>query len=167
MAETETRYPCCEHCIDIKEGCPRPQGHGGACPIEGCSTHEDLFGEDPIPEEESEGVVNDIAHWEMSLVIEKMKDDLIDQVTSMVGYEPPGLRVLLRVLSHPDMAGEAKKYFEAMDIGSRCTKYEPPWNCAREAEAQYQNIQYGWLGANGVGYDESWCEPCRRKVMGT
>lgn len=149
------RYECCEHCIDIKEGCPRLDGHPTPCPIADCSTH-------------LTGTEHDITQWNETQRIDKMRDDLIDNVVTIVGYEPPGLRVLLRTLSHPEVVNEAKLYFETMDIANRCSKYEPPWSCAREAEAQYENIQYGWLGAvNGIGYDESWCEPCRRKVLGT
>lgn len=126
-----------------------------------------MLGEDPIPNEERTGVESDIVGWVYEQRLVKMRDDLIDHVSALVGYEPPGIRVLIRVLSYPTVAGEARTYFDAMDVTARCTKYEPPWSCAREAEAQYQNIQFGWMGAaNGVGYDESWCENCRGRILG-
>ena len=167
--DTEVRYQCCEHCVG--EGCPRIDGHTVKCGQLGCIPVEvlDLFGEDPVPNEGTlSSVENDILSWGEQQRIEARRQELIDGVAQLVGYEPPGIRVLLRVLSHPEIAGVAKEYFESMDVSSRCAKYEPPWSCAREAEAQYQNIKFGWVGAtSGIGYDESWCEPCRRKVMGT
>lgn len=95
------------------------------------------------------------------------KQELIDGVTELVGYEPLGIRVLLRVLAHPDLVQHTRRYFDDLDQAAKCQMYEPPWSCAKEAEAKYENIQYGWLGgAGGVGFDESWCEPCRKKVLG-
>jgi hypothetical protein len=95
------------------------------------------------------------------------KEQLIERVKDLMGYEPPGIRVLLRVLSHPDIVTDTVAYFQPLDKSSACTQYEPPWNCARESEARYENIKYGWLGAgNGVGYSEWWCDPCKKKVMG-
>lgn len=185
-ANTSLRFPCCEHCIDIKEGCPRSDGHGSPCPITPCEVGvepsrpvdftpawidepglAELYQEDKELEkradlEELQRVKEDrVDH-------QHMREDLVDKVISLVGHEPPGIRVLLRTLSHPDIVKDARLYFDSMDASSRCTKYEPPWNCAREAEARYQNIKYGWTGgAGGIGFDESWCDNCRDKVMGT
>lgn len=95
------------------------------------------------------------------------KEDLIDGIKELVGQEPIGLRVLLRVLSHPDIVAEVARYFAGLDVTQRCLNYEPPWNCAKEAEARYENVKYGWLGgAGGIGFDESWCDNCRKRVMG-
>ena len=96
------------------------------------------------------------------------KEKLVEKITEVAGYEPPGVRVLLRVLAHPAIIEDTIRYFEELDPNSRCLNYEAPWNCAKEAEAKYENIKYGWLGAgHGIGYDEWWCENCRKKVMGT
>lgn len=154
--DSRPRYQCCQHCPD--EGCPRPFGHPVECVMSSCEPIEIMFGEELLG-----GVTPDIISWQKEEHLVQVRESLIRQVNELVGYEPPGLRVLLRALSHPEVAGSARDYFDSMD-----TKYEPPWSCAREAEAQYQNIEHGWLGAaNGIGYDESWCEPCRKKVMGT
>lgn len=97
----------------------------------------------------------------------KRREELIDLISSAVGYEPPGIRVLIRTISHPDIIGEIRRYLDLVDVASRCVKYEAPWSCAREAEARYENIKYGWYGgAGGIGFDESWCPNCRRKVIG-
>lgn len=99
--------------------------------------------------------------------IRQQKEDLIDSIKELVGQEPVGLRVLLRTLSHPGVVTEVARYFAGLDTTNRCTTYEAPWNCSKEAEARYENIKYGWLGgAGGVGFDESWCPNCRKKVMG-
>ena len=95
------------------------------------------------------------------------KEELVDLIASVVGHEPPGVRVLLRAMSHPDVVTEMRRYLELIDENTRCLTYEPPWSCAREAEARYENIQYGWLGgAGGIGFDSNWCENCRKKVLG-
>lgn len=95
------------------------------------------------------------------------KEDLIDRITELVGSEPMGVRPMLRILAHPALVSYTVRYFQSLDESSKCLKYEPPWSCAREAEARYENIKYGWLGGiNGVGFDESWCENCRKKVLG-
>lgn len=105
--------------------------------------------------------------WEDELKIVGAKEELIRKITEIVGVEPPGLRVLLRTLGHPDLVGDVLRYLQPLDEALRCQMYATPWNCAREAEARYQNIKYGWLGgAGGIGYDETWCEPCRKKVLG-
>lgn len=94
------------------------------------------------------------------------KEDLIDRITELVGGEPAGIRPMLRALAHPQLVQHTVRYFQSMDESSKCLKYEPPWTCAREAEARYENVQYGWLGGvNGVGFDDSWCENCRKKVL--
>lgn len=94
------------------------------------------------------------------------KDALVHGVTELLGHDIPNLRWVLRALSHPDLIEHTKKYFNAMDKASMCTKYETPWSCAKEAEAKYENIKYGWLGAgSGVGFSEWWCDNCKKKVM--
>lgn len=96
-----------------------------------------------------------------------LKINLVEQITEIVGYEPPGLKSLLRVMSHPDVVSKAVAYLSLMDESTRCLNYEPPWNCARESEARYENIKYGWLGGTtAMGLSDWWCEPCRKKAMG-
>lgn len=98
----------------------------------------------------------------------EQKEDLIDRMKEIVGYEPPDVRPLIRLLAHPDMIEYTTAYFNSFDKESMCLNYEAPWNCAREAEALYENIKFGWLGgAGGIGYSDAWCEPCRKRVMDT
>lgn len=105
--------------------------------------------------------------WQEDRHILEDKEDLVDRVTELMGAEPLGIRPMLRALAHPQIVQHAVRYFQSLDESTKCLKYEPPWNCAREAEAKYENIKYGWFGgANGIGFDESWCENCRRKVVG-
>lgn len=95
------------------------------------------------------------------------REDLIDELASVRGVEPSNIRRILAMLGHPDMIKHTIKYFRDLDGAQECENYEGPWNCAREAEAHYENIQYGWTGgAGGIGFDESWCQPCRDRVMG-
>lgn len=95
------------------------------------------------------------------------KEILLGKVQQILGREEPGIRKVLRLLAHPDVIGYTKKYFDAMDVNSMCTKYESPWSCAREAEARYENIHFGFLGAgSGIGFDDSWCDNCKKKVLG-
>jgi hypothetical protein len=96
-----------------------------------------------------------------------MREELIDSIKEIIGHEPPGIRVLLRVLSHPSVVAETNRYFTGVDTSNKCLRYEAPWSCGKESEANYENIKYGWLGgASGIGFDESWCSSCRRKVLG-
>jgi hypothetical protein len=105
--------------------------------------------------------------WQDDHNLLQQKEELIDGIRDLVGYEPPGVRVLLRVLAHPDLVQHTRRYFDELDTSTKCIKYEAPWSCALEAEARYENIKYGWMGgAGGIGFDESWCENCRRKVLG-
>jgi hypothetical protein len=94
------------------------------------------------------------------------REDLIDELTTFRGVEPSNIRRILSMLSHPDMIKITIKYFQDLDGAQTCEKYEAPWNCAREAEAHYENIQYGWSAGVGIGFDGSWCTPCRDRVMG-
>lgn len=94
------------------------------------------------------------------------REDLIDAITSTRGVEPPGVRQTLDALIHPDVIEEAIKYLQGLNVKQTCLLYDQPWNCAREAEAKYMNIRFGWTGgAGGIGFDESWCEPCRERVL--
>jgi len=94
------------------------------------------------------------------------REDLIDEVRMTRGIEPPGIRLVLEALAHPELIAETIKYFQGLDKSQMCLLYDAPWNCAREAEAKYENIKYGWTGgAGGIGFDESWCEPCRDRVL--
>lgn len=97
------------------------------------------------------------------------KEDFVDEIKAIHGHEPPGLRQFLGLLSHPDLIEQTVKFFELVEGQSgkhACQLYEYPWDCAREAEAKYETIKYGWLGAGvGVGFDEAWCEPCRKRVL--
>lgn len=97
----------------------------------------------------------------------EVAEEILERIVEVTGTTMPGVKGILRLLAHPDVIEHTKRYFDIADVASRCQKYQDPWNCAREAEAQYENIKYGWLGAaNGVGYSEWWCENCRKKVMG-
>lgn len=98
----------------------------------------------------------------------KEKDELLDQIAEITGRTLPSVAFFLKVLTHPEVIEYTKRYISSLDLENRCQNYEAPWSCAREAEARYENIRYGWLGGgSGVGYSEWWCEPCRKKVMGT
>lgn len=128
------------------------------CDIEGgCGSTFPQTGTPPEPKHDSELRYDPAG---------EAKDALVHGVTELLGRDIPNLRWALRVLSHPDVIEYTKRYFDAMDVNSRCTKYEPPWSCAKEAEAKYENIKYGWLGAgSGVGFSEWWCDNCKKKVM--
>lgn len=84
----------------------------------------------------------------------------------ITGRSIPEATRFLHLLSHPEVIELLKLWITTVDEKGRCLKYEAPWNCAKEAEAYYENVQYGWLGgASGVGYNEHWCENCRKKIM--
>lgn len=94
------------------------------------------------------------------------KDELIDSLMETLGYLPIGARALLEALTRPEVIEYTKRYIHVMDKASLCQNYKPPWNCAKEAEARYENIKFGWLGgSNGVSYSDWWCEPCRKRAM--
>lgn len=97
------------------------------------------------------------------------KEDFVDEIKAVLGHEPQGLRQFLGILSHPDLIEHTVSFFKTVSGQSgkhSCELFEFPWSCAREAEAKYETIKYGWLGAGaGVGFDESWCEPCRQRVL--
>jgi hypothetical protein len=113
--------------------------------------------------EESKAIVT----WQDDHNLLTQKEELIEGIKELVGHEPLGVRVLLRVLAHPDLVQHTRRYFDELDQSTKCRIYEAPWCCAREAEAKYENIKYGWTGAvGGISFDEFWCEPCRRKVLG-
>lgn len=91
------------------------------------------------------------------------KLDLITKLQEIYGRIPVGTTEILNMIAHPQVIEFTKRYISAKDFSSRCTNYQAPWSCIREAEAKYENIKYGWLGA-GAGYSEWWCENCRKKV---
>ena len=95
------------------------------------------------------------------------KEELIDNIQAVNGGRlPSNVRNVLSIIVHPDVIESTKDYIRVHDVNTRCLNYEYPWSCIREAEAKYKNIKYGWLaGSSGIGYDESWCENCRKKVM--
>lgn len=96
------------------------------------------------------------------------KEELLEEIQATLGFLPGNTGYLLHVLTLPEVIDSTKRYVKAMDKASRCLNYQAPWNCAREAEARYENIKHGWLGApsgSGVGLAEWWCENCRKKVM--
>lgn len=95
------------------------------------------------------------------------KEDLLDRINALVGRDIPEARLVLKLLAHPDVIEQTNRYFSVLDPTTMCLNYTAPWNCAREADARYENMQHGWIGgANGVGYSEWWCDNCRRKAMG-
>ena len=96
------------------------------------------------------------------------KEELVEQVQEVLGYLPVGTRLVISALVRPDVIEATKRYIKEMDEASKCTHHKAPWNCAKEAEAMYENIKFGWLGApsgSGVGFADWWCENCRRRVM--
>ena len=94
------------------------------------------------------------------------KEELVEHMQDIVGQVPENVRLVIKLLSHPDLIKFTKRYFNSIDKAGRCRNYEPPWSCAREAEAKYENLKFGWLGGlDGVGYSDHWCEPCRSRVM--
>jgi hypothetical protein len=94
------------------------------------------------------------------------KERLLEVLGKVCGVIPENPRLILRALTHPDVIEYTKAYVDSMDEAGRCTRYEAPWNCAREADSLYLNIKYGWQAAPGQGYSDSWCENCRKKAMG-
>lgn len=94
------------------------------------------------------------------------KEELLAKIQEILGSLPIGTAKILNVLTRPDLIEYTKRYIKVMDKASLCTNYEAPWSCIKEAEAKYENMKYGWLGADsGVGFSEWWCENCRKKVM--
>ena len=93
------------------------------------------------------------------------KEDFIEEVKAVLGVEPPAIRQLLVALSHPALLEHTIKYFRSLDSTHDCKIYSPPWSCALEAEAKYENLKFGWLGSP-VGFDDHWCEPCRVRLLG-
>jgi hypothetical protein len=93
------------------------------------------------------------------------KEDLIDAMSSILGLTPQNTRLILNVLVHPDIIEETKAYIRANDFASLCEKFQAPWDCAKEAEAKFENQKHGWLGAGTSMEFDWWCEPCRKRVM--
>jgi hypothetical protein len=94
------------------------------------------------------------------------KSELIERIKEVLGVLPGNTSYILNVLVREDVIDATKAFIHIKDEGSRCEKFPAPWSCAKEAEAMYENIKYGWLGAaHGIGYSEWWCEPCRKRVM--
>lgn len=91
------------------------------------------------------------------------KEELISTIQELVGYLPLNTRDVLNILVHPEIIDVTKSFVKAMDKAGRCQKYIAPWSCAKEAEARYENIKYGWLAAGDLQY-EWWCEPCRKRI---
>lgn len=84
----------------------------------------------------------------------------------LAGRSLPELARALHFLSHPEVLPLTKAWVISVDVENRCLNYEAPWNCVREAEAHYENIQYGWTGGVGIGYSGNhWCDNCRKRVM--
>lgn len=96
------------------------------------------------------------------------KEDFIDEFKALYGFEPVALRHILTALTHPNLIDHTRKFLASYGSKkeNRCLLYSDPWSCVREAEARYETIKFGWLGAaSGVGFDESWCDNCRARVM--
>lgn len=88
------------------------------------------------------------------------------RLQEVFGRPPAEARRVLNALVHPEVIGATKAFIQANDEWSRCLHYAHPWSCSKEAEARYENIKYGWLGGGaGIGFDEGWCENCRKKAM--
>jgi len=163
MKTPTVRYPCCEHCIG--EGCPRMSGHNVPCGHQGCLSYTSIM-EQARASTPVDHAMEDIMGWRDEENLRQQKEDMVELATSILGHEPVGLRATLKLLSHPGMVESTRRYFESL-VSTDCLHYEAPWNCARESEAKFENLQYGWMG--GIYGDEplsSWCEPCLSKVMG-
>lgn len=95
------------------------------------------------------------------------KEDLIDEVKQIVGVEPPGFRQALAILAHPEIIQYSLAYFKSHDKDHVCTRFESPWDCARESESNYKSIIYGWIASPSTRViPGDWCQPCRRKALG-
>ena len=92
------------------------------------------------------------------------KDELLDKLCEVTGFEPIGARRFLDLLVQPDLIEYTKRFVVSRDEASRCQHYRAPWSCIKEADARYENIKFGWLGAGPGNYSEWWCNNCRRKV---
>ena len=98
------------------------------------------------------------------------KEDLIDEIKATIGREPQGLRQILGLLSHPDVLETALIFLKGLDRKHACLIYPSPWNCARESEAKYETVKWGWgvVGYNDAEVHDSWCVPCQhRRDAGT
>lgn len=96
--------------------------------------------------------------------MEDPKEELIAEMQEVLGLIPSNTRLILNALAHPSLIDYARRYLRAVDKAGRCTKYEYPWSCTKEAEAKFENVKYGWLG--GVSEIElDWiCENCRNRI---
>lgn len=95
------------------------------------------------------------------------KEELISGIESILGLTPANTRLILNVLAHPELIEHTKRYIRSKDYASRCTKYETPWDCIKEAEAKFENIKFGWLGSGNSSVELSldWlCEACHRRI---
>lgn len=95
----------------------------------------------------------------------KEKDELVAKIKETLGVLPGNTLYLLNVLVHEDLIEYTKDYIRTKDVASRCTEFKEPWSCAKEAEAMYENIKFGWLGgAQNMGVSEWWCDNCRKRA---
>ena len=93
------------------------------------------------------------------------KEELISAIEDTFGVVPDQARLILGMLAHPRVIDEAKRYLRARDLGSQCTKYKHPWSCIREAEAKFENVKYGWLGAGSAEIELDWCcANCMKRI---
>lgn len=93
------------------------------------------------------------------------KEELIHQMEHILGLVPGNTRLILNGLVHPEVIEYTKRFIKAKDFASQCQKFKAPWDCAKEAEAKFENIKYGWLGGGTTMEFDWWCEPCRKRVM--
>lgn len=93
------------------------------------------------------------------------KEEVIKKIETILGRVPDNTRTILNVLVHPDVINTTKRYIHVHDRSDLCQRYAAPWSCVREAEARFENLRLGWLGAASDVLDEiEWCEPCKNKL---
>lgn len=93
------------------------------------------------------------------------KEDLIEEIESILGLIPANTRLLLNLLVQPSLVDYTRRYIRAADKSFLCKKYEAPWSCLKEAEAKFENVKFGWLGAGGE-FELDWiCESCRQRII--
>lgn len=106
---------------------------------------------------------------EYELKVDKFqeKEDFLSEIQRVAGGKlPANARYFLKLLAHPDLITHTVQFFTGFDVDLMCLKYEAPWSCVHETEAQFENVTSGWLGAGRGQLITEWCENCKRRVIG-
>jgi len=93
------------------------------------------------------------------------KKQVIKAFGEVTGRTPANLNAILKILAHPDIITQARAYLQANDTTDACQKYQPPWNCLMESEANAQNFSPGWAREIHEVM-ENWCVNCRDRLIG-